>query len=53
MFVSRVSAVADAEYERRTYYFCAPECRNVFVADPGKFLHPHRQHGLRLKKEMP
>ncbi len=34
-------------------YFCARECRDAFVADRGKYLHPHRQHGLRPKKAMP
>lgn len=50
MLISRVTAVAEAEYERKTYYFCAPACRDVFVADPGKFVHQHRQHGLRPYK---
>jgi len=50
MLVSRLTAAADAGYEGKTYYFCAPECRDAFVAAPGKFLHPHRQHGLRPKK---
>lgn len=53
MLVSRLTAAADAEYDKRTYYFCAPECRDAFEADPGKYHHPHRQHGLRPKKAMP
>lgn len=53
MLVSRLTAVADAEFDGKTYYFCAPECRDTFVADPGKFLHPHRQHGVRPRKDMP
>lgn len=47
MLVSRLTAAADAGHEGKTYYFCAPECRDAFVAEPGKFLLPHRQHGLR------
>lgn len=50
MLVSRLTAVADAEYERKTYYFCARECRDAFVADPDKYIHAHRQHGLRPNK---
>jgi len=53
MLVSRLTAVADAEYERKTYYFCAPECRDAFVAAPGNFVHQHRQHGVRPQKPMP
>jgi len=53
MLVSRLTAVADAAFGRRTYYFCARECRDAFVADPDRYLHPHRQHGVRPKKAMP
>lgn len=53
MLVSHLTAVADAQYERKTYYFCAPVCRDAFLADPGKYLHLHRQHGVRPKKAMP
>lgn len=53
MLVSRLTAVADAEYERKTYYFCARECRDAFLAEPDKYLHPHRQHGLRPAKHRP
>ncbi len=53
MTVSRLSAVADAEYQRKTYYFCARECRDAFLADPEKYLHPHRQHGVKPKAAMP
>jgi YHS domain-containing protein len=28
---------AMAEYEGRTYYFCAQACRDAFVADPGAY----------------
>ena len=53
MLVSRMTAVADAQFERKTYYFCAPECREAFLADPGKYLNSHHQHGVRPKKAMP
>lgn len=49
MTVSRLSAVADAEYRRKTYYFCTQECRDAFLADPDKFIRLHRQHGVRPK----
>ena len=53
MLVSRITAVAEAEYERKTYYFCAPACCDVFVANPGEFVHQHRQHGVRPQKTTP
>ncbi len=53
MLVSRLGAVAEAEHDHKTYYFCARECRDAFLAAPDKYLHPHRQHGLRPRKAMP
>lgn len=29
--------------EGRTYYFCAPACRDAFTADPSKYLHPKKK----------
>lgn len=46
MVVSRLSAVAEAEYQRKTYYFCAQMCRDAFLADPESYLRKHRQHGM-------
>ncbi|MBP9175716.1 MAG: YHS domain-containing protein [Rhizobiales bacterium] len=53
MVVSRLTAVAEAEFQAKTYYFCAPECRAAFLADPQQYLRPHRQHGLKAKPPMP
>lgn len=45
------TAVAQAEYEGQTYYFCAPGCKTAFVKDPEKYLqgdkgaeHHHHRH---------
>jgi hypothetical protein len=37
-------------FQSKTYYFCAPECRDAFLADPQQYLHLHRQHGLQAKQ---
>ena len=50
MVVSRLTAVAEAEFHSRTYYFCARECRDAFLADPQRYLHVHRQHGLKVRQ---
>ena len=50
MVVSRLTAVAEAEYRRKTYYFCAQLCRDAFLADPLRYLRPHRQHGMPTKQ---
>lgn len=47
MEVSRLTAFAETNYEGKTYYFCSPGCRDAFEAEPGKYLKPHRQHGLK------
>lgn len=47
MEVSRLTAIAEINYEGKTYYFCSPGCRDAFEAEPGKYLKPHRQHGLK------
>ncbi len=49
MVVSRLTAVAAAEYQHKTYYFCAQICRDAFVADPQSYLRRHRQHGMPSK----
>ena len=53
MVVSRLTAVAEAEFQSRTYYFCARECRDAFLADPQLYLRVHRQHGLKARQSMP
>ena len=37
MTVDTDHAPATAEYEGKTYYFCAPGCRTAFLADPKKY----------------
>jgi putative ABC transport system ATP-binding protein len=37
MSVDRASAPAQAEWNGRTYYFCANGCREEFLASPEKF----------------
>jgi YHS domain-containing protein len=34
MRIDAEDAVATAEYEGTTYYFCSRACREAFVADP-------------------
>ena len=53
MVVSRLTAVAEAEFQSKTYSFCAPECRDAFLADPQQYLRPHRQHGLKARPPLP
>lgn len=47
MRVSRSTAADELEYKGKTYYFCASVCREAFEADPEKFIHHHRQHGVK------
>lgn len=49
MTLSRVSAAEELEYEGRTYYFCAPSCRERFEQNPEAFIPHHRQHGVRTR----
>lgn len=53
MLVSRLTAAAEARHEGKVYYFCAPECRDVFVADPAEYVARHRQHGVSPKSGKP
>lgn len=52
MRVSRISAAAEAEHQGKTYYFCAPLCRDAFLADPERYLRPHRQHGMPARQSL-
>lgn len=45
MAVSKKRAAATAEHQGKTYYFCAPSCKDVFLADPAKFVGGSRGHG--------
>jgi Cu+-exporting ATPase len=37
MRIDTDDAVATAEYEGKTYYFCSQACHDAFVADPISF----------------
>jgi Cu+-exporting ATPase len=46
MWVDPENAPAKAEYQGKTYYFCAPGCKVAFLKDPAKYLHAGQQdHG--------
>ena len=47
MEVSRSTAADEFEYRGKTFYFCAPACRQAFEAEPQKYIRRHRQHGMR------
>lgn len=47
MKLSRDTAAEELDYDGKTYYFCAEVCRKMFEADPDKYIHRHRQHGLK------
>ncbi len=49
MEVSRLAAIDEYTYSGKTYYFCAVSCREAFEAEPEKYIHRHRQHGIRPK----
>ena len=49
MEVSRLTAPAATNYQGKTYYFCATVCKEAFEAEPEKYIHHHRQHGLKQK----
>lgn len=38
MEVDEKTAAATAEYKGKTYYFCAPGCKKVFLDSPEKYL---------------
>jgi Cu+-exporting ATPase len=40
MSVDPVTAKHTAQYQGKTYYFCAPGCKKAFEADPAKYLDP-------------
>jgi len=49
MEVSRLTAIAETDYEGKAYYFCSAGCLEAFEAEPGTYLKPHRQHGVKQK----
>lgn len=48
MSVSQATATDESEYQDKTYFFCAPTCRQSFEDNPEKYIRQHRQHGLKL-----
>lgn len=38
MTVDESKATIKAEHDAKTYYFCAPGCKERFLADPAKYL---------------
>ncbi len=50
MELSYLTAIDEVEYRGKTYYFCAPTCRNAFEEMPEAYVRPHRQHGLRVNE---
>jgi YHS domain-containing protein len=49
MEVSRTTAIEEFVFLGKTYYFCAGICREAFEAEPDKYIHRHRQHGIKPK----
>ncbi len=47
MEISRQTAFDEFVYEGKTYYFCAPSCRQTFEDNPEQYIRLHRQHGYR------
>lgn len=50
MELSRITAIDAMEYKDKTYYFCTRECRETFETDPEKYIHHHRQHGVKPRQ---
>jgi len=42
MTVDEATAEYTAEHDGKTYYFCAPGCKEAFQADPSKYLNPKK-----------
>ncbi len=43
MMVDPAGAPAKSEYQGRTYYFCAPGCKEAFDREPEKYTQPRRR----------
>jgi Cu+-exporting ATPase len=39
MWIDPARAAGKSEYQGKTYYFCAPGCKNEFDKAPEKFIH--------------
>ncbi len=46
MGISRTTAMEECVYQDKVYYFDAGTCREVFEAEPEKYIWHHRQHGI-------
>jgi P-type Cu+ transporter len=46
MDVDPSTAKDTADYQRKTYYFCAPSCRQAFEADPARYLDSDHQPSM-------
>jgi len=49
MEVSHTTAIAETIYQGKTYYFCAPSCKDAFEAEPEKYLHHPRKHEMKRR----
>ena len=47
MELSHTTAVEEAHYKGRIYYFCAKVCREEFEADPERYIDAGRQREER------
>ncbi len=45
MSVRKKQAAATAEHQGKTYYFCAPGCKETFEKEPAKYLGAPGKHG--------
>ncbi len=43
MMVDPAEAPAKSEHQGRTYYFCAPGCKQAFDREPEKYVQPRRR----------
>jgi YHS domain-containing protein len=47
MTVAEENSAGTSEYEGKTYYFCAPGCRESFEKEPEKYLKGKVEHGQK------
>jgi YHS domain-containing protein len=47
MVISRMTAIEEFVYQGKSYYFCAGICKDVFEAEPERYISRHRQHGIK------
>lgn len=44
MEVDEKTAAGKSEYQGKTYYFCAPGCKQAFDKEPERYVGESRQH---------